>query len=290
MALSSLSTVNQALSNIHDTAKTAPMPLDAIEQRRQERMAERISAHEAMSKRMVAEEGRASGQATRATEAATALILQQLPPPPEDTESKEYVQWMRKVIAHTTASGDPGAMKLGSELAGKLNQMQSTGGIDPGTLGGATGQSQINLRAAQAGQAGAIAESQRTWTENQRQRSRIKPQALTDTELDAIDEAIKDYHPKATDKGFLGVPNFLTQPENRARIYNKIQTIVESSRAPGQVEVSIDDAARHVMLKEPLPQVPMGGAVNRGSVSDSPPPVPGYGPPIVGDDGWGRAE
>lgn len=139
MALSSLSTVNQALANIQDTARGAPMPLDAIEARRAARAAEQIAQHEAQSKRIKAMEDAASGQATRAATAHTATVFEQVSkanPITAEPGSKEYLKQGMAWSAAALNSGNEDAIKAASDFLAKTSQIQGATELDLGTLKG----------------------------------------------------------------------------------------------------------------------------------------------------------
>lgn len=145
MALSSLSTVNRALDNIHETASNAPMPLDAIEARRQQRESERLKAYEAQSERSKVNEYAAAGQAERAAQAATQTILQGAPKmKAKDPRDPAFVQQYKQIQQYLYNSGDTGATKIAADMAPHITKLMDSAKLDPGTMEGELTQSIIN--------------------------------------------------------------------------------------------------------------------------------------------------
>jgi len=258
MPLSSLSTVNTALNNIYDTAKTAPMPLDAIEARRASNQAERLAEYEAGTKRMTANEYGRAGEATRATEAATALVLKQIGPPPKDTRSPEYTQWVRESAGILISSGDQSALKLGNEMLSKLEQTSKTGQLDPGTQGGAQAAAGIDLKGAQT-------RAQDVYTKAQQEMGRIPLRELSDQELIAIDQAIDDIYPEQSDWKF-----WTSVDKDKPTIAQQARILIMKSRTPGQTPLTPKQAVK--MVKE-------GAQLPTTSVPQ-PPPVGGSDDPM----------
>lgn len=117
--------------------------LGGLEQRRAAQEAERLAEYEAQTKRGTMMEKMAAGQATRATEAQTALAFESLPPVTAEVGTAQWVKEIQEQLRAAQNSGNPELQKWAITGYAQLDQVAQGAPIDENTLRGAKGAAQI---------------------------------------------------------------------------------------------------------------------------------------------------